>query len=139
MRVAAFEGAPGESAAPVPSAPLGLELNLVGPGIAGHDLDFGAEHVAVEQRENVGIGARALAPKSCRFGQQFAEALYRRVMARDTEAHLIGDAAEPGELRAVELGFVEQRRNPLTTREGADNGAVLRGHGIKVIRRLEAA
>src|SRR5215813_13876279 len=68
-----------------------------------------------------------------------AEALHRGVMARDTEAHLVSDAAYPGELSAVELGFVEQRRNSLTTREGADDGAVLRGHGIKVIGRLQAA
>jgi hypothetical protein len=56
----------------------------------------------------------------------------------DAQAHLIGDAAEPGEFGTVEFGFVEERRDAHAARERADDGAVFGSDGINVIGRLEA-
>ena len=139
MRVATFERAPRQPTEPIDLAALGRELDLVGAGIAVHHLDLGAEHVAIKQRENVGIRTRALAAKSGGRDEEIAEGLHGCLAAGDAEAHLVGDATEPAELGAVEFGLVQQRRNALAARERADDRAVFRGDGIKIVGGLEAA
>jgi hypothetical protein len=104
-----------------------------------HDLDLGAEHIAVKQREDVGIGARAFPAEGRRRDEELAEGLHRRIVARHAKAHLVGNAAEPGEFGAVELGFVDERGDALAARECADDGAVFRSDQIEIVGCLEAA
>ena len=59
----------------------------------------------------------------------------------DAGRDLVGDAAEPGELGAVELGAGrrQQRRRRDGAAERADGGAVLRRHRIDELRGAQAA
>src|SRR5262249_61334002 len=99
VRVAAFERAPRQPAEPIDLAALGRELDLIGAGIARHDLDLGAEDVAVKQRENVGIGTRALAAKSGGCDEEFAEGLHRSVVPGD--ARLTSSVTLPSQVNLV--------------------------------------
>src|SRR5262245_66282369 len=120
MGVAAFERAPRQPAEPIDLAALGRELDLVGAGIAGHDLDLGAEDVAVKQRENVGIGPRALAAKGRGCDQELAEGLHRRVVAGDAEAKLVVDDYEQTDIRGFALDLHYHRWYTLVGRARLD-------------------
>ena len=108
--------------------------------IAAHQFDLGVEYVLVEEREHVGIGAGPVAAEDDRLGQNVVPVLDRGGMPRHAGRDLVGDAAEPRELGAVELRALrEQGRDSHLAAEGADGGAVLRRRRIDVLRRPLAA
>src|SRR5258708_40229142 len=109
MRVAAFERAPRQPTESIDLAALGRELDLVGAGIAVHHLDLGAEHVAIKQRENVGIRTRALAAKSGGGGGGVGGGVHGGLGGGGGEGHLVGGATGPGGLGGVEFGLVQPR------------------------------
>ena len=89
-----------------PSTSLALhrEVDVVAAGIAGDELHLGAEHVAHDQREGVGIGADRAAAEAELAREHVVPGLDRRGLPGGADAGLAGDGAEPGELDRIEVG-----------------------------------
>ena len=101
-----LERAPGQSAEPVDLAALDGERGCRWcRDSRSTSLILAPNTLLVEQRKDVGIGAGALAAEGCiGVTQHVAAGLHRRGRARSTQRLTsFGDAAEPGELGAVEL------------------------------------
>ena len=94
----ALEARPRPAAAAVDLAALHREIDVVAARIAGDELDLGAEHVAQDQRERVGIGADRAAAEAELALEHVVPGLDRRGLPGGADAGLAGDAAEPGEL-----------------------------------------
>ncbi len=141
LRMPAFQRAPGHAAEPVHLAALHRQHDVVGAVVAGDQLPFGAEHVLVEQRVDIGVGPRPFAPHVDRLLQRVLPGLHRRGRPGETEAHLVGDAAEPVHFRCIEgrAGRHQERRGRYGAPEGGDGGAVLGRGGIEERRRTHAA
>src|SRR5262249_40385942 len=99
-----------------------------------------AEHVLVEERIDVGIGAGAFTAECDLRLQNVAPGLHRRGVPGDAARYFVADAAEPGEFRAVERGGRgrEQWRGRNGAAEGAERGAVLGRDRIDVLRGAQA-
>src|SRR5262249_29498521 len=111
-----------------------------GAVIAADELDLGVKDVEVEEREDIGIGARAIAAERDRLLQHVGPALDRRGMPADARRDLVGNAADPGELRTVELrAGAKERRNAHLPSESAERGAVLRRKREQMLRGAQAA
>ena len=137
----ALQGAPGQPAKSVDLLALHGERDVVGSRIAGDQLGLGAEHVLVQMREHVRIGAGALAAERGRLGQKVVPGLDRGFGRGDAQAGVPGDAAQPGEFRCVECSARdrEQRRDRYGAAESADGGAVLDRDPVDIVGRLDAA
>ena len=79
-------------------------------------------------------------PSVTGFFEEILPGLHRRGVPGDAEADVVGDAAEPGELGAVEgRAAFQQRIDAGGAREGAERGAVLRRRRVDEVRRAQAA
>ena len=139
IRMRRIDRAPGYAARPVDLAALHREHDVVGARIAGDQLILGAEHILISLRPDIRIGARTFAAELRRLAGEIGPGLDRRRVPGEADRIVVGDAAEPGELAAVELGFVDQRRNAHAARERTEHRAVLRRGGENVIGGTQAA
>ena len=79
-------------------------------------------------------------PSVDRLLEEILPGLHRRGVPGDADADVVGDAAEPGELGAVEgRAAFQQRIDAGGARERAERGAVLRRGGVDEIRRAQRA
>ena len=95
-----LDAGPVDAADAVELAALHRQHDLGGAGIAGHELDVGAEHVLVEVGEDIELAARAGAAERDRLLEEVLPGLHRRGVPGDADADRVGDGAEPGQLRA---------------------------------------
>src|SRR5690349_10289815 len=122
-----LDRAPRQTAQAVDLAALHGERDLVGARVAGYQLDRRTEHVLIEARENVRLRAWPLAAERRRFLQEIVPGLHRRGVPGDAGRDVVGDAAEPGELGAVEgRAAFQQRIDAGGAGERSDRAAVLR-------------
>src|SRR6202022_355752 len=111
----------------------------VAAGIAGDQFDLGTEDILQDARKTVRLGARSFARERKRLGQDVLPGLDRRRVPGCAQARARGDAAEPGEAAAVELGLAEERLKRRAASDRGDDAAVLRSDGVDVHRGLETS
>src|SRR5215472_1870986 len=132
---------PGPAAAAVDLAALDRERHIGASRIAGHKPHLGAEYVSEHDREDVGVGARALSRHRERDREAVAPGLHLRGVPRSADADLVGAAADPGEFARIEIGAArpDQRLHRHAAPEYAEHRAVLRGGVVNIIGGTQAA
>src|SRR5947207_353701 len=136
----ALDARPRPAAARLNLAALHGEGDVVAAGVAGDELQLRAEDGVHRLREDVGIGARAGAADEDVARVEVLEARDAGLAPRRAHAHLVVRAAEPAELRGLELRALgaEQRIERNAAADGAEHRAVLRRRLVEPIREPQA-
>src|SRR5437763_15948716 len=137
----ALDGGPRPAAARLDLAALHGERDVVAAGVAGDELQLGAEDGVHRLREDVGIGARAGAADEDGARVEVLEARDSGLAPRRAHAHLVVRAAEPAEFRGLELRALgaEQRIERDAAADGAEYRAVLRRRLVQPVRKSQAS
>src|SRR5262249_29619906 len=132
---------PRPAAASLHLAALHGERDIVAAGIAGHDLELGAEHAVDDARELVGVGGLAGAADDQFLRHDVFQLGDAARLPGDADADLVVGAADPGELVGLELRALgaEQRIEGGAAAEGGDRRAVLRADIVDPVGKPQAA
>src|SRR5207247_8308100 len=121
LRVVALDRGPRPATARLDLAALHRERDVVAAGVAGDELQLRAEDGVHRLREHVGIGAGPGAADEDGARVEVLEARDAGLAPRRAHAHLVVRAAEPAELRGLELRAFGAE--PLLDRDAAADGA----------------
>ena len=100
------------------------------------------KHIAQDGRKYAAVRTQPGGADHVAFGLHVAPGLDPAAVVKCADADFVRDAADPGELRRIELralGSVEQWLNDDAAGEGGKHRAVLGRQTVKIIHGLEAA
>jgi len=117
------------------------EADVIAAGIAGDDLELGAEHGVEHRGELIGVVTGAGRADGERLRQHILEFADAGGSQRDADADLVIGAADPGEFRGVvsRARFAEQRIERGAPAGGANHAAVARRSTVEIIGQPQAA
>ena len=132
---------PRPAAASLHLAALHGHRDVVAAGIAGDDLELGAEHAVENAWELVGVGGLAGAADDQLLREHVFQLGDAAALPGDADADLVVGAADPGELVGLELRALgpQQRIEGGAAADGGDGRAVLRADIVDPVGEPQAA